>query len=351
MHLHLGALLYHLFQIFSFCAVGIVANELSGIVPQSLITQYDKKFIPNLKAKLAHLRCAERRNMEMNAGNNLRLFMYNTLGPNVVQATEGMSGLGRTIAVSFNTTTIGEYADSISLSKYVSWTSLDDAIVNIRTELAYAAAQTVATIVKNTADSWNAIDTAANTAKPANSPFVTTDIVNAIQGMLGRNIEPFDQARQEFCGVVHPFPVGDFVNDKSNNSYTDVKKHTVEGQMELKELPGPDEVQAMHWGGAQFYQSTLVTTTANYQGSGKTGYRTYLYGQNGVIALNLGPNTIGDGQTKNLRLVLVKTEETSVADQEGMIGGWTSYRFMFACALPPDTVMRGRTIDANSNVT
>lgn len=333
-------------------AVGIVASQLSSNLPQSLVTQYDKRFLPNLKAELAHIRCTERRKMEMNAGNTLRLFMYTPLGANIVQASEGMTGLGRTIAVTFNNTQIGEYADFIALSKYAQWTALDDAIVNIRTELAYALGQTLATLAKNTADGWSAIDAAANTAKPANSPFVGTDITNAVQGMLGRNIKPFDQARQKFCGVIHPFAVGDAINDKSNNSIVDVRKHIVEGQMKLEELPGPESISVLEWGGADFYQSTLVTTAANYQSSGKTGYRTYLYGQNGVITLSLGPtDQIGDGQTKNLKLTLMKTEETSPADMEGMIGGWTSYRLMAAFATPPDTVMRGRTIDANSNVT
>lgn len=331
---------------------GITASQLSSNLPQSLITQYDRKFIPNLKATLAHIRCTERRKMEMNAGNTLRLFMYNTLGPNTVQASEGMTGAGRTISVAFNNTQIGEYADYISISKYAQWTALDDSIVNIRTELAYALGQTLATLVKNTADGWSAVDAAANTAKAANSPFVGTDITNAVQGMLGRNIKPFDAARQKFCGVCHPFQVGDAINDKSNNSIVDVRKHVIEGQMKIEELPGPEVIEVLEWGGADFYQSTLVTTTANYQSSGKTGYRAYLYGENGVITLSLGPtDAIGDGQTQNLQLTLKKVDETSVADMEGMIGGWTSYRLMVAFATPPDTVMRGRTIDANSNVT
>lgn len=332
--------------------MGITATQLSSNLPQSLLTQYDKRFIPPLRAELAHIRCTERRKLEMNAGNQLRLFMYNTLGPNLVQATEGMTGAGRTVQVSFNTTTIGEIADFISLSKYCSWTSLDDAIVNIRTELAYALGLTLATFAKNTADGWAAIDGASLTLKAANQPFVGTDITNAVQGMLLRNIKPFDVARRKFAGVISPACVGDAINDKSNNSITDVRKHVAAGHMLLEELPGPEEVDVLEWGGAEFYQSTLVTTTANYQGSGKTGFRTYLYGENGVITLSLGPtDAIGDGRMNNLKLVLEKTEATSVADMEGMIGGWTSYRLMPAWTVPPDTVMRGRLIDSNSNVT
>lgn len=328
------------------------ASQLTSNLPQSTVIQYDKKFIPNLKAETVHLRCTERRKLEMNGGNQLRLFMYNPLGPNIVQHADGAVGTGKTVSVQFNTTTIGEFADYVNISKLADWTAIDDSLVNIQKELAYQLGQTLSTLVKNTADGWPTIDASANSGnKPANTPFVNTDITTAIQSMLGKNIKPFDRGRNRFCGVIHPFPVGDIYNDRGNNSAVDIRKHTVEGQMELQELPGEDALQVVDWGGVDFYQSTLVTQTSNYASSGKTGLRTYVYGENGVITISLGPtDQIGDGNYRNLKLVIMRATETSISDPEGMIGGWTSYHTMIAFATPPDTIMRGRIIDANTNI-
>lgn len=149
--------------------------------------------------------------------------------------------------------------------------------------------------------------------------------------------------------------MGDALNDVTNNSMTDVLKRTIEGQMKLEELPAPDgdEVQVLEWAGATFYASTMVTQTANYQGSGKTALRTYIFGEDGVIAISLGKKEqaqVGNGDWRNLKLWMYKAGEPTISDPARMIGGWTSYNVKFVPTLPPDVTMRTRYIDAVSNI-
>lgn len=66
--------------------------------------------IENLKAQTPFVRCAERRELPLNSGNQLELFMYNTFGANTAQVSEGTVPTGISASVGTTTATIGEYA-------------------------------------------------------------------------------------------------------------------------------------------------------------------------------------------------------------------------------------------------
>ena len=50
-----------------------------------------------------------------------------------------------------------------------------------------------------------------------------------VQSLGGRAVLPFNEAEALMAGVIHPFTVGDLLNDSSNNSAVDILKHTVPG--------------------------------------------------------------------------------------------------------------------------
>lgn len=335
------------------CHDGFSPSSMNtGNLPPSQTIDYDRKFLKNLKAQTVHVRCTDRtHNISKNSGNQLKLFMYAPLGANVTQAGEGVVGSGITITVLSNLTTIGQYADYINFSDLSLETAIDPTLENVSREMAYRLGQSLSTIVMRTADGAFLIDSSARNQLPAAQVFTKSTVIATIQSLAGRNVMPFD--RGKFCGVVHPFVVGDVVNDVTNNSASDVLKHTIEGQMKLSELPSQDgdEVQVMDWGGATFYQSTLVTTIPNYLGSGNTGLSTYLYGEEGVLSINLGGTKgVGDGRWQNLEMITNKYGKTSVSDPVGMIGGSTGYNVKFAATLPCDTTMRLRVVQSVSAI-
>lgn len=51
------------------------ASNTTSNLPQSRVIYYDKRFIENLKAQTPFVRCAERRELPMNSGNQLELFI------------------------------------------------------------------------------------------------------------------------------------------------------------------------------------------------------------------------------------------------------------------------------------
>jgi hypothetical protein len=328
------------------------ASMNTSNLPQSQVIHHDKNFVKNLKANTCWLRGCARRELPEMSGNQHRLYMYQALGANLAQAAEGTVGSGITVSVVNNTSTIGQYADYVNLSDLSMQTAIDPALENIQRELSYRAGLSISGLIQNTADGASAIDASVNALNLAAAvPFSKSIITSAVASLTGRNVQAFDRGRM--AGFIHPFIIGDALNDTANNSLTDVLKRSVEGYEKLSELPSPDgdEVPVLDWAGVTFHQTTLVKNTANYLASGKTALRTYIVGEDGLIAISLGKKEgtqIGDGDWRNLKLWMKKSEESTKSDPSNMIGGWTAYNFKFVPTLPPDTTQRIRTIDAVS---
>ena len=331
------------------------ASNLTSNLPQSVVTQFDKVFIENLKGSTPWVRATSRRSLDENSGNKLVLFMYSNLpAPPLTQAPEGTIATGLTVSVVQNTSTIGNYADYANISTYALQTAIDPALEALGVQMAYRLAQLINIIVQNTADGANAIDPlVGHLSKVGNAPLVTTDITTAVQSLQGVNALPFEDGR--YFGITHPFSAGDFLVDKNNNSLVDTLKRTAQGNERLKELPSPDgdAIPVIDWGGATFFQSTFVHQTPNYSGTTQTGFRTYVVGRDGVIGVSFGAkeNTqIGDGNWRNLNVWVRRLTEPSGYDPSRMIGGFASYNTMYTATLPPDPVQRIRYMDAVSTI-
>ena len=207
-------------------------------------------------------------------------------------------------------------------------------------------------------DTGPTVDSRVNALNKAfNSVIVKTDFVNAVQSLQGLAVQPFDKASNKFAALIHPFCIGDALNDSTNNGITDIAKWGGKASNThdmLYELPGPDVIPVLDVAGCRFYACQMVTQTPNYLGhAGVTAFRTYFFGENSNFAISLGGkegSKIGEGEWRNISVNLVKNAPTSVADPAGVIGGWTSYNLKYTASLGPDTTLRFRFIDAPSNV-
>lgn len=340
--------------------IGFNSSNTTANLPQSTVKFYDKDFIENLKAETPFVRCAERRDLPLNSGNQLVLFEYNTFGANTSQVAEGNPGAGIATSLVSNTSTIGEYADYASFSSLSLATAIDDTLSNVAKEMSYRLGQSLSNLVRYTTDGASAIDSSVlvQLAAASSSSFTSLSIgaIRAsIQSLAGRSVKPFIEGKKRFAGVVHPFAWGDAINDTSNNSPIDVLKHTSEGLMKMEELPSADltEVFELPGTGVDFFQTNLVTQTSNYKTTGSTALRTYIYGRQGVIAINLagrGDTSYGDGNYRGIKCNVVQNAPLSISDPEGLIPGWTSYKVHFTVTLPPDPTQRVRLIDALSGI-
>lgn len=150
--------------------------------------------------------------------------------------------------------------------------------------------------------------------------------------------------------------MGDVLSDISNDSPIDILKHTPVGLARMEDLISTDltEMIELPSSGVHFFQTNQVTQTANYKGvTGLTALRTYIFGRDGIFSIKLGAQGdtgFGDGEFSNIKCNIVQNAEPTVADPEGLIPGWTSYRVHFTTSLGPDTTIRLREIDAASAI-
>jgi len=260
--------------------------------------------------------------------------MYVPLAAVTTPTTEGTVGSSLSINVLTNTATIGEYADYANFSSLSLATAIDATVENVAKEMSYRLGESLSALVRATADGASSIDASVlvELAASSTSSFTAlslSQIRNSVQSMAGRAIRPFDEASKAFVGVIHPFALGDVLADNSNDSPIDILKHTPAGQARMDELVSVDltEVIELPSTGVHFFQSNLVTKTSNYSGvTGLTALRTYIFGKDGIFAINLGAQgdtTYGDGEWRNIKCNIVQNAEPTVADPEGLIPGYS----------------------------
>lgn len=324
----------------------------SGQMPQASLTiHYNSKFTKNLKSRTPAQRICSRREMPLQAGQQYRDFMYNSLPGNTEQASEGLIGTGISLSVPYTTYQLGQWADYTNFSDFVLSTTIDPALENVEKEMAYRAGQTVQRLALAQFDFARTVDTSVAINDAASGTTVMTKNVgtDAVGSLRGRNVQPLE-GMGRFGVLIHPFFTSDMLQDNTNNSYVDIMKHTLEGQMALKELPAPggEEATVLSFGGATYMETTLLTTTPNFKSSGFTAIRTYMAGEDAVIAVKLerpDKTNIGDGDYRNMKLWRGKYAPGSSNDPAGMIGGGTSYNMVGTWGLPPDITMRCRCYD------
>lgn len=336
-------------------------GNLQSNLPQATVKYYDKTFRENLKAQTPFVACSERLNLPVKSGNQYEMFMYVPMAANTAQTAEGTVGDSITVNVLTTTATIGEYADYANFSSLSLATAIDNTVENVAREMAYRLGESLSALVRATADGANGIDSSVlvQLGAASTSSFTTlslNQIRNSVQSLAGRSVRPFDEASKSFCGVIHPFALGDVLSDVSNNSPIDILKHTPVGQAKMEDLISVDlaEMIELPGSGVHFFQTNQVTSTANYKGvTGLTALRTYIFGRDGIFSIKLGAQgdtEFGEGEWQNIKCNIVQNAEPTVADPEGLIPGWTSYRVHFTTSLGPDTTIRIREIDAASAI-
>jgi N4-gp56 family major capsid protein len=279
--------------------------------------------------------------------------MYTALPANVTPATEGAIGSGISVSTLYTDYTLGQWGDFVNFSQFLLLTTIDPMVENVEKELAYRCGRSIQKLTLAQADFARTIDATVG-AQDATSG---TQLMNRNTGtqaagsMTGRDVKPLEGGNRFGC-LIHPWLITDMMVDNTNNSFVDIMKHTPEGQMALKELPAgtgeSEEANVISMGGITYLPTTQLTTTANYLTTGKTAIRTYMVGEDGLIAVritNPDRTDIGDGDHRNLQLWRGKYAQGTAFDPTGQIGGGTSYLVTGTWGLPPDPIQRLRAYD------
>src|SRR5712664_4728319 len=330
-------------------AASNVANVLTA---QAII--FDKELIPNLKGNTnAFVGAAERRVQGLHMGVNRTFFQYNTLSGDVVQNSDGTVGNPEVISQLSSPAQIGEWNNYANFSSFAIAAAIDELVGNSAVELGYQAGQSISELYSVVADSASGVDSQVNQSSLLASPF-TLDlgtIRELKQQLVSKNVLPCK--RGMFLGAISPNVLGDIYNSTTvNNSIADLWKY--ENMEKFDAMAGSDQNKVIVLPGTNIglAQTPFVTTTANYSGSGKIAYRTYVFGNYAMIGVWLqvpGDTDLDDGDWKTIKCAVVTDAPASSFDPVSTIGGWCSYKFHQTVTLPPATgvnTQRIRYIDS-----
>ena len=196
-------------------------NNQSNL-PQSTVKYYDKKFRENLKAQTPFVACSERLDLPMKSVTSTRCSCTCRWLLTLRTTVEGTVGTSIPVSVLNTTAVIGEYADYANFSSLSLATAIDNTVENVAKEMSYRLGESLSALVRATADGASAIDSSVLVELGATSTSSFTalslsQIRNSVQSLAGRSVRPFDEASKAFCGVIHPFALGDVLADNSND--------------------------------------------------------------------------------------------------------------------------------------
>jgi N4-gp56 family major capsid protein len=302
---------------------------------------YEAQAIEALYADLAMLTLTTPSTLPTRKGKTIQFFTYAlapviagvTAGNTPGQASEGAPGSGIVPTAPAVQAVIGQYADFITCSDLNLDVAIDDELTNLSQHLGYRGALVIDTVTQLEIDAAVALDGAANMIIPDGSYSTLSTIRAAVASLAGRSIRRFEDGM--YHGLVHPFVLGDILNDASYNGFTDIAKRSESGQKLLQEGVGQgDDRPVVDMAGVRFIQSPNVPLTASVPVSGKSAYSTYITGKDGIFSVKLGNTDIaGD---RNFRAKVLKFQE-SAFDPAGVIAGGVSFNMKYVCAPRPGT--------------
>ncbi len=306
------------------------ANSGNVLTAQAVL--FDKELIPNLKGETdGFVAWAERRVQPLHMGINRTFFQYNTLGGSTAQVADGTVGAPEFVGQISAPAQVGEWNNYTNFSSFAIAAAIDELVGNSAVELGYQAGQSISQLYSSVADSAATVDSQVNQSSLLTTPF-TLDLATIRelkQQLVSKNVLPCKKGK--YGGTISPNVLGDIFNSTTvNNSIVDLWKYS--NMEKFDKIAGADQTMEIELPGTNIVlrQTPFVTTTASYSTSGKTAYRTYIFGNYALIGVWLevpGDTDLDDGDWRTIDCKVVSDAPPSSFDPTATIGGWSSYKF------------------------
>jgi hypothetical protein len=218
-------------------------------------------------------------------------------------------------------------------------TALDDKglLSSLAEEMNYRLALTLNLLVSTAADSTTGIDSTVLQTLATGTYLTAANIRTIAQQLSSINARYFEGT--SYAGIMNPLVTHDIFNDASFNGLTDIYKRQPETAKKL--FSSLDRDDTFEFAGVKFKETTTASPTTV---SGNLFYPTYIFADDALLSIFLGPNPV-DKNKKNYSMnIQMAPEGGSVSDPARLIGGWISYNVKFTITPPPGSVMRLRKI-------
>jgi N4-gp56 family major capsid protein len=304
-----------------------VLTSTAGLSHLSSI-YYDRVGVENLKANLPYVATTSRRKLPDRNGRTIQLYSYDLLGVASSPGAEGTVGTGENPTTSIRNVVVQQYFNFTSFSDILVETAIDPIVENTAAEMGYQAALT-SNYLARTEYEAEALADSNVVVSCTDNEFFSASLVR--QGAMSlRNADVRPQSDGMFVGVISPAPAFDLLNDNTAGGVIDILKYHREGAEEL--MRGVQAYRVIDIAGVRFIETTTASTFANFPSGTKTGYGTYIIGQDAVFSVSLGATEIPE--QRNFQIT-VRNWEPSVADPARVVGASAAYNFKFAAMKVP----------------
>lgn len=319
------------------------ASVLSSGLGQYPTVYYDRVALDTLRSSLYFYPACELKQMPDKNGVAMQIFDYTAFGSNTTAATEGTPGSGQALTQTPGTINLSQFVDYVSFSDKVVLTGISDTVAEGARELAYRGAISVDTVVQTAVDSAAGADATSKIAL-ANGVYMSGS-TSRKAAMLLRSVNIKPKANGQYFGIIPSVLAFDLVNDATAGGFIDLMKYTESNAAKLQEGIVANRVGTV--GGVEWFESNNISSEADYQAAGVTGYHAYVFGYQAFIASSLGKTQLGQ---KNFTVKTSKFDQPIALDPANTIAAASAYNFFFGLVKRPGSVSGFRRITAQSSI-
>lgn len=257
----------------------------SSNLNSAVATYYDKQFLDWLKADLFFDQMAQKKKLPKNAGTVVQFQRYDVFSANTSALTEATVPSGLSMTSTTITATPLQYGDYIALSDRIMVEAIDPIIENAQELLAYRAALSMDTIIRNTLHGAVTSQFAAGAVSEVTTSavMIAAELRKAVRTLKSAKVKPF--AGGEFKAIIDPHQSYDLMSETATGGFLDITKYTSADPS----LRG--EIGKM-WGVRLMESPNIQTGTG---ASSAVTYRGYVFGQGayGIVDIeSMGLKTI-----------------------------------------------------------
>ena len=258
--------------------------------------------------------------LEKNSGRTIQWYRLNNLSASTTNTTEGTIGTTLNYTSNVVQATPTQYSDFITVSDLNLATSIAPELQNAGELLGYRGGLSVDTMTRKVIDAEH--ESVKWTPTHPSSYARVADFRGMGKSLQAVDVPMFES--NEFLAIIHPFVSYDLINDPAAGGLADIFKYSSPNNSALVKME--DRGVVTHVAGTKIIESTNVATPAT------STYRGYFFGMGAIGKVSLsgkGPADVTDPKKQRFNVSIVPASGPSVADPEGVIGGFASYNFVF----------------------
>lgn len=249
-----------------------MALTTTGTLSSVVKAYYDKRFLMRAEAEFVYKQLGKVGTVPKGEGKTVVWNRYTNPSAKTSALTEGTDPTPSGLSATLISATISQYGNFEQVTDILSLTSIDNSIASAVDLLAYEAALSIDTVIRNIAVAGTAVNYASGVANrtsiAATNVATVADVRKAVRTLKGQNAKP--QSGGTYMAVIHPDVEYDLQGD--SNWVTAVSYTTM----------GVDRIYNGEVGklyGVRFLNTTQAPILTNSGSAGVEVYQSMFFGQ------------------------------------------------------------------------